>query len=230
MPKLTMPWACARLHDLLVEAALVLRRHPDLIAEIAGIGDAVDERRAHCAISIGRWSMNLKAALDTSSSVSCCSTSRDFGPAMERPDQPHVVALDLHRCRRWADAARTSACDTSAPGSSPTCRSSRPAALAMVKSPISLPCGLSIGVSTRRPVFGILLVMRRDRKASAPGAGEAVLGEVGDLGDADAVARAPAPPPSHAGSHWSGGRRRCPSAPRPWARTTAASPGPSCRP
>ena len=38
----------------------------------------------------------------------------------------------------------------------------------MVKSPISLPAGFSIGVRIRRPVFGILLVIMRDRKASAP--------------------------------------------------------------
>ena len=32
-------------HDLLIEPALIFRRHPDLVAEIAGIGDAVDHRR-----------------------------------------------------------------------------------------------------------------------------------------------------------------------------------------
>ena len=41
--------------------------------------------------------------------------------------------------------------------------------LAMVKSPISLPNSLSIGVSTMRPFFGMRLVISRLRKSSAPG-------------------------------------------------------------
>jgi hypothetical protein len=42
------------------------------------------------------------------------------------------------------------------------------ATLAMVKSPISLPNSLSIGVSTMRPGFGMVLVIRCDSQASAP--------------------------------------------------------------
>ena len=41
-------------------------------------------------------------------------------------------------------------------------------ALAIVKSPISLPNSLSIGVSTMRPVFGMRLVISRLRNSSAP--------------------------------------------------------------
>ena len=35
----------ARLHDLVVEPPLIFRLHPDLVAEVAGIGDAVDHHR-----------------------------------------------------------------------------------------------------------------------------------------------------------------------------------------
>ena len=41
-------------------------------------------------------------------------------------------------------------------------------ALAMVKSPISLPFSFSIGVSTMRPAFGMRFVISRERNASAP--------------------------------------------------------------
>jgi hypothetical protein len=58
----------------------------------------------------------------------------------------------------------------------------------MVKSPISLPNSLSIGVSTMRPSFGMVLVIRCDSQASAPWPETSVFGEVGDLGDADALA------------------------------------------
>jgi hypothetical protein len=62
------------------------------------------------------------------------------------------------------------------------------ATLAMVKSPISLPNSLSIGVSMMRPSFGMVLVISMRQPGLRALAGDTVLGEVGDLGDADALA------------------------------------------
>ena len=124
--------------------------------------------------------------------------------------------LDAQRCRRSADASRTSACGSSAPATSPRCRKLSSPALAMVKSPISLPASFSIGVSTRRPVFGMRLVISRRQERLRARPGDLVLGEVGDLGDADALARRRAPRAHMRRNRWSGGRRRRPSARSPF--------------
>ena len=114
-----------------------------------------------------RKSMKRNAAFETSSSVSLASTARALGPAMDRPTRPRPRARTLTlpsagRCwsnqRRWYFSA--------APD--PNTKNCPSPALATVKSPISLPLGLSIGASTKRPVLGILLVSIFDNQRSAP--------------------------------------------------------------
>ena len=141
MPKLTMPCVLPGLHDLLIEAALVIRRHPDFIAEVAGIGDAVDQRR-HVADIHGAVVHELEGGVGDILVGQLLQNVARFRPGDGEADQAHVIAVDAAPSHRWADAARTSACDISAPGWSPTCRSVSLPALAMVKSPISLPAGI----------------------------------------------------------------------------------------
>ena len=112
--------------------------------------------------------MKRNAAFETSSSVTRASTARALGPAIDRPTSPRPRARtltlpSLGRCwsnqRKWYFSA--------APD--PNTKNRLSPALATVKSPISLPFGLSIGANTMRPVLGILLVSMVDNHCSAPG-------------------------------------------------------------
>ena len=116
---------------------------------------------------LGRKSMKRSACADTSSSVIFASTSRAFGPAIDKPTRPRPIGLtetlpSVGRCsanqRIWYFSA--------APD--PNKKKCWSAALASVKSPISFPLRLSIGSSIMRPTFGILLASNCESQASAP--------------------------------------------------------------
>ena len=118
--------------------------------------------------AISRKSMKRKAFDDTSTSTSFCSSAWLFGPAIDRPTSvwsKRWMRTDPSpgRCfsnqRMWYLAA----------AEEPQIMKRSSPALAMVKSPISLPNSLSIGVSTMRPTFGMRLVISRLRNSSAPG-------------------------------------------------------------
>jgi hypothetical protein len=147
--------------------------------------------------------MKRKAAFETSSSVSRCSSSRDFGPAIDRPTifmpsgstrtEPSAGSVVSNQ-RMWYTCAWLE----------PHIMKRPSPALAIVKSPISLPWWFNIGVSTMRPVLGIVFVITRSQPGLGARAGDHVLGEVRDLGHADRLAHGAAFGRC-AGSRWSGG-------------------------
>ena len=175
--------------------------------------------------------MNRKAFVETSSSVSFCSSVARLRPGDRQPDQRPCRSAGCAPSRPPAGASRTSACDISAPADEPQIRKRSVAGLGDGEVADQLAELGSASASARcGPSCGMRLVISRERNASAPGPVNSYLAKL-------AISVTPTPfahgahlAPSHAGNRWSGGRRRCPSARRPWARTTAASPAPSCRP
>ena len=95
MPKLMMPSSLPGLHDFLIEAALVIRRHPDFIAEIARIGDAVDERR-HIADIHGAVVHEFEGGVGYIGVGELLQNGAGFRPGDGKPHQPHVIAVNVH--------------------------------------------------------------------------------------------------------------------------------------
>ena len=60
-----MPNSAPASISVVEECALVFRRHPDLVAEVAGVADAADQAGA-MPMSMRRIAMNGNAAFETS--------------------------------------------------------------------------------------------------------------------------------------------------------------------
>jgi len=122
-------------------------------------------------MAISRKSMKRNAFDETSSSVSFCRSFWLFGPAMERPTSvwsKRWMRTEPSFGRCFSNQRMWYFCAAEEPQIMNRSSPERPVVLAMVKSPISLPNSLSIGVKTMRPFFGMRLVISRLRNASEP--------------------------------------------------------------
>ena len=175
---------------------------------------------------VSRKSRKRNASPETSSSVSFASTFRAFGPAMERPTRSMPSGrIDTEPSVRQMPLEPAHVID-----------------LRLARSPHEEAVLARLGDGEVADQLALLVQHRGQHDAAGlrhavghqarqerlgAGAGDRVFGEIGDLGDADAVRAPPSPRASRARNRWSGGRRRRPSARRPSARTRAASRAPS---
>ena len=83
-------------HEHIEHVTLVFGRHPELVAEITGVGHPSDPHGA-IPTSNCRKSMNRKLSADTSKFVTAWRTSRDRGPASDSPTMRWPEHLERER-------------------------------------------------------------------------------------------------------------------------------------